>query len=116
MITKNTVQTKSRQKHKENRPLGKWQRLISIFANVAIILGIIVSLSQYIHITNFNSKQAISSENLEKRKNAIEAIDKIYNNDFLKKYAIVISCDSLINNEQKYDLYFLIFLLRYLLC
>jgi len=61
-------------------------KFTSPIANILVLIGISFSVYQFTKTTNFN-------EQIEKRKNAIAAIDKIYSDDFLDKY------DEIINNR-----------------
>ena len=72
-----------------------------ISANIATILGILVSVTYYLYITDFNREQ-------EKRKNAIEAIGKIYNNEFLNKYAIIFDSEVRSKDEQINAFYYVL--------
>jgi len=65
-----------------------------ILSEIAIFLGIFITLGTY-----YLQKKA--SENLEKRKYAIEAIDKIYNSEFLEKYRLVLMYNDLDDKIEK---------------
>jgi len=72
-----------------------WKNLTpSNLANYATMIGIFISVTFYISTTIINKGQ-------EKRKYAIESIDKIYNEDFLIKYRIISNSRNIDNDEDK---------------
>lgn len=80
---------------KDKQTMSKLERRskkFQIAANIAVFIGIGFSVYQYTKTTNFN-------KNNEKRKNAIAAIDKIYNDDFLVKYDEIVN-DRLEDDQQ----------------
>ena len=69
--------------------ISKMEKMIKwapIFSNILVVTGIFITYLTYKYTTNLNREQ-------EKRKYTIEAIYKIYNEDFIKKFAIVSECD-----------------------
>jgi len=53
-------------------------RITLVFANIAIFLGIVVAIFNYYQM-----------KHMEERKNAIDAVNRFYNSDFLKSTAII---------------------------
>lgn len=79
--------------------LELWVKITLIMANIAIVSGIVIALLQYTEATNFNKEQIKSAELFEKRKNAIEAVNKVYNNDFIYSLAILKGNKTLKGND-----------------
>ena len=71
--------------------LDRWYHILVnttlIVANLAIFFGIVYAKLNYDHSKEVSAKQFANAELYEKRKNAIEAINKIYNSDFLDGFA-----------------------------
>lgn len=74
-------------------------KITLIMANIAIVAGIIIALLQYNEATKFNESQIKSAELFEKRKNGIEAVNKVYNNEFISSLAKLKGNKNLKNNE-----------------
>jgi len=85
MPTKDTNQTMSK--------LERRSKYFQISANIFTFIGVLVAVIYYLYTTDFNREQ-------EKRKNAIEAIGKIYSNDFINKYSTIIALKRLEFNDQ----------------
>jgi len=67
--------------------LELWVKRTLVMANVAIFLGIIFAVVQYFQAEGISNDQKETAENLEKRKNAIEVVNKVYNSEFINSYA-----------------------------
>ena len=74
-------------------------KITLISANIAMIIGIWIALAQYKNAKQFNESQIKTSELYEKRKNAIDAVNKVYNSEFLNNLAKLKGNKNLNNNE-----------------
>ena len=81
--------------------------IATILAMIVAVFGIYFSVNQYIEINAFNKTQMRTSETREKRKNAIEAIDKIYNREFLDKLAAIY--DDRLEDDERFKAFNLVF-------
>lgn len=79
--------------------LKLWVKRTSVVANLAIVAGIIIGICQYREFKNNNKEQFNSADRFEKRKNAIEAINKIYNSEFINSLAMLKGNPDLRNND-----------------
>lgn len=64
----------------------------TIWANIVIciqLLGLAIALGMYIAFSNNNKEQTQRNERNEKTKNAIEAVNRVYNIDFLRSTSLV---------------------------
>lgn len=75
-------------------------KIVSLCANIAVIFGIIIALTQYLQTEKFNKEQKIDNQITEKKRYAVEALDEVYNQDFLNGYSILIDIDSIANISQ----------------
>lgn len=74
-------------------------KITLIIANIAMVLGIFIALVQYMNAKEFNENQIKSAELYEKRKNAIDAVNKVYNSEFINNLAKLKGNKNLKNNE-----------------
>lgn len=70
-----------------------------IIANIAMVAGIWIALAQYKNAKESNESQIKSAELYEKRKNAIDAVNKVYNSEFINNLAKLKGNRNLKNNE-----------------
>lgn len=69
-----------------------WYKKTTIWANIVIciqLIGVGVAISEYIAYSENNKVQIERNEKSEKTKNAIEAVNKLYNPEFLKSTALI---------------------------
>ena len=97
--TNDPIQKEQSRKTKWKIRYNNWQKFFQLTANLVITVGILISIATFLS----NKAQADSSKKLDKMKNTLELIFKIYDNDFINKYATIIALDSLENNEQIED-------------
>jgi len=86
--------------------LELWVKITLIMANCAIFLGIGFAVIQYLHAVSqfsqaerFNTEQRERAITFEKTKNAIDAVNKVYNSEFINSLAKLKGTNTLKNNE-----------------
>jgi len=70
--------------------LEKLVKKTTVWANIFICLqfvGIVFAIIAFLITQKYNRDQMESAEKYEKRKNAIEAVNKVYNNEFLSSFS-----------------------------
>ncbi|GEM_PF-3578649 len=88
----------------EDSKLEKWFKRTQIAANIFICLQIIlvgIAFCSYLDSKDSNKKQIDIATNSECTKNAIEAINRIFNNEFLNSFAKLHKNSSLIDEETR---------------
>lgn len=101
---------KSKSKDPATKPfdLEKAYKRTGIVANIIIIIqvfSVIIALYSFYNTNNFNKRQIIVAESSEKTKNAIEAINKIYNTEFLRNYDKIDSTSTIKDEETRISYY-----------
>ena len=87
-----------------NSKLERWVKRTWIIANIVIIVqvaGVAYAVLQYNSSRAFNAIQVKNAEQYEKTKNSIEAVNKIYNSDFLNNFVKLNKYSTLNNKETR---------------